>query len=128
MKTFGTSLLAVLMVASFSAPALAQGKPQPINVVDIKSIGSGYRATKILGSQVVNEQGETVGTIDDLIIGRTDHSLYAVLSVGGFLGIANRLVAVRYQDLKVKRDNSSFVLPGATKDELKALPEYKYAS
>jgi hypothetical protein len=35
-------------------------------------------------------------------------------SVGGFLGIGSKLVAVRYEDLQPTPDNKGFVLPGAS--------------
>jgi hypothetical protein len=51
---------------------------------------------------------------------------FAVLSIGGFLGMGSHLVAVPYDSLKVV--DKTFVLPGGTKEGLKMLPEFKYAS
>ena len=45
-----------------------------------------------VGSTVVNEANETVGTIDDLIVTPSEVVPYAVLSVGGFLGIGTKYV------------------------------------
>jgi hypothetical protein len=50
---------------------------------------------------------------------------FAVLSVGGFLGMGTKYVVVPYTSLQVR--DKKMVLPGATKDSLKALPEFKYA-
>jgi hypothetical protein len=63
--------------------------------------------------------------IDDLIVSQ-DRKLFAIVSVGGFLGIGTKLVAVRYDDLRPTPDSKGFVLSGATKDSLKALPEFRY--
>jgi hypothetical protein len=50
-----------------------------------------------------------------------------VLSVGGFLGIGDKYVAVPYSDLKIGRDGNSLkVTTDATKESLKALPDYKF--
>ena len=49
-----------------------------------------------------------------------------MLSVGGFLGMGNKLVVLPYEQLKTM--DNKIMLPGATKDALKALPEFKYAS
>ena len=50
-----------------------------------------------------------------------------VLSVGGFLGVGTKDVAVKWSDLKQTRDGSSVALtPNMSKDDLKALPDYKY--
>ena len=49
-----------------------------------------------------------------------------MLSVGGFLGVGDRLVVLPYEQMKT--DGKKIVLAGATRDSLKALPEFKYAS
>ena len=48
-----------------------------------------------------------------------------MLSIGGFLGVGTRLVVVPYDTLKAGDKN--MVLPGATRDSLKTLPEFNYA-
>jgi hypothetical protein len=55
--------------------------------VDPQSVATGYRTSKVVGSTVVNEANETVGTIDDLIVTPSEKVPFAVLSVGGFLGM-----------------------------------------
>jgi hypothetical protein len=55
----------------------------------------------------------------------TDNVPYAVLSVGGFLGMGTRLVVVSYDTMKAGDKN--MVLPGATRDTLKVLPGFSYA-
>ena len=110
-----------------AAPAFAQGAPQTVQLahVDVTKTETGYRASKIIGSSVANEANDTVGKVDDIIIG-TDGLPYVVLSVGGFLSVGNTLVVLPYDSLRTKRDN--LTMPGATKEALKALPEFKYAS
>jgi ribosomal 30S subunit maturation factor RimM len=94
--------------------------------VDPSTVATGYRVSKVVGSTVVNEANETVGTIDDLIVTPNETVPFAVLSVGGFLSMGTKYVVVPYNSLKVQ--DKKMVLPGATKDSLKALPEFKYAS
>jgi hypothetical protein len=117
---------AALLAASTSGPAFSQGAPQTVTLmkVDPASLATGYRTSKVVGSTVVNEANETVGTIDDLIVTPTEKVPFAVLSVGGFLGVGSKLVVVSFGSLQVK--NKQMVLPGATKDSLKALPDFKY--
>lgn len=92
--------------------------------VDVKTIATGHRASKLIDREIVNEANETVGTIDDLVITRDDRVLYAIVSVGGFLGMGERLVAVPYDELTMRNDN--FVMRDASKDSLKQRPEFKY--
>jgi sporulation protein YlmC with PRC-barrel domain len=109
--------------------ALAQGAPQmvaPIRAtVDVGQLSMGWRMSKIRGATVYNDANAKVGTIDDLIVSREDRILYAVVSVGGFLGMGKHLVAVPYTSIRMQ--NNKMILPGATKDALKAMPEFKYA-
>src|SRR5690348_8917344 len=94
--------------------SFAQGAPQtvaPLRVsVDVGQLSMGYRASKIRGSAVYNDANTKVGSIDDLIVNRDDKVLYAIVSVGGFLGMGNHLVAVPYQMLRI--ENKHMVLPG----------------
>jgi hypothetical protein len=119
---------AAAIAVSLSGPAFSQGAPQTVTLmkVDPTTLATGYRTSKIVGSTVVNEANETVGTIDDLIVTPTEKVPFAVLSVGGFLGMGTKYVVVPFSSLQVK--DKQMVLPGATKDSLKALPEFKYNS
>jgi hypothetical protein len=116
------------LVMALGGAAHAQGAPQTLATmkVDVQSLSTGYRTSKVVGSNVVNDANETVGEIDDLIVTPSNKVPYAVLSVGGFLGIGTKYVVVPYDTLEVK--NNRIVLHGATKDSLKALPEFKYES
>jgi len=119
---------AAVLAASLSGPAFSQGAPQTLSLmkVDPQSLATGYRTSKVVGSTVVNEANETVGTIDDLIVAPNEKVPFAVLSVGGFLGMGTKYVVVPYSALQVRDKN--MVLPGATKDSLKSLPEFKYSN
>jgi PRC-barrel domain len=126
--TLSITLLAAaaLLTATLSGPALSQGAPQTVSLmkVDPTTLATGYRTSKVVGSTVVNEANETVGTIDDLIVTPGEKVPFAVLSVGGFLGMGTKYVVVPFSSLQVK--DKKMVLPGATKESLKALPEFKY--
>ena len=117
-----------VLAATLTGSAYAQGAPQTVSLmkVDPQSLATGYRTSKVVGSTVVNEANETVGTIDDLIVTPGDKVPFAVLSVGGFLGMGTKYVVVPYSSLVVH--DKRMMLPGATKDSLKSLPEFKYAT
>jgi hypothetical protein len=118
---------AIAMFAMLGGAAFAQGTPQTAALmkVDPATVATGYRASKVVGSTVVNEASETVGTVDDLIVTPAEVVPFAVLSVGGFLGMGTKYVVVPYSALRFQ--DKKIVLPGATKESLKALPEFKYA-
>jgi len=83
------------------------------------------RSSKIVGASVYNERNEKVGSIDDVLIGDKAEISGVVISVGGFLGMAGKLVEVPFSRIQV--NNDKLTIAGATKDQLTNLPEYKYA-
>jgi PRC-barrel domain len=119
---------AMISVALLSGHAGGQGTPQTVELVkvDVQKLSAGYRASKVIGSSVINDANETIGTVDDLLVSRDGKQPYAVLSIGGFLGMGTRLVVVPYETLKFA--NKKVMLPGGTKEGLKMLPEFKYAT
>jgi hypothetical protein len=93
--------------------------------VDVEVVAAGVRASQVIGSYVYNDEREDIGSIDDLMIGEDDKVEFAILSVGGFLGLRAHLVAVRFDSLETD-DSGRLILPGATREELERLPEFKY--
>jgi sporulation protein YlmC with PRC-barrel domain len=59
-----------------------------------------HRASKIIGTDVRNRQGEKIGDIKDLIVDRNGSITLAIVSTGGFLGIGDRLHAVPWNALQ----------------------------
>jgi hypothetical protein len=121
---FAAGLLAAATFVT-ATDSFAQGKAQTLTRLDVTSVATGYRASKIIGASVVNEGDEKVGTIDDLIVSRTDRVPYAIVTVGGFLGVGEKLVAVPMANLQF--DNDKTLFNGATKDFVKTLPAFSYA-
>jgi len=106
-------------------PSLGTAADVKVVVVDVVAVADGYRASKLRGTAVVNSKNEKIGEIDDLVIGK-DRVLFAIVQVGGFLGLGSRLIAVPYTSLQISDDGRHIVLPGATKQQLERLPEFKY--
>ena len=127
-KSMVLASTAVIGIAVLSGGAGAQGTPQTIELVkvDVQKLAAGYRGSKVIGSSVVNDANETIRTIDDLLVSHDGKQPYAVLSIGGFLGMGTRLVVVPYDLLKFA--DKRVTLPGGTKEGLKMLPEFKYAT
>jgi sporulation protein YlmC with PRC-barrel domain len=84
------------------------------------------RASKLVGSTVYNDQNQSVGTVDDILLAHDSKQPdRAIISVGGFLGIGSKLVEVNYDRLKLEANNK-VVMPNATKDELKGMKDFSY--
>jgi PRC-barrel domain len=85
-------------------------------------------SSKLKGLNVHNQKDESVGEITDLAI--KNHQVDAlILSVGGFLGMGERYVAVSPSSVNVRYDSKNdkwLASMNTTKDALKAAPEFKY--
>lgn len=129
MKSRIPSLLAAASLSLLAGAATAQvaGKTTlGVTTTQMQSVLSGWSAKKaILGKNVVNEQNDKVGKIDDIIVSPDQAVSYAIVGTGGFVGLGKHDVAIPMEQLKT-HDND-FLLPGASKDALKALPAFEYA-
>jgi sporulation protein YlmC with PRC-barrel domain len=115
------------VVAAGTISAQIAGSTTPgISVEELKTIARGWSATKqILGKSVYNDKHDKVGDVDDLIIAPDSSVSYAIIGVGGFLGLGERQVAIPVN--RLKHSEGRIVLPGATKDALQAMPSFQYA-
>lgn len=84
-----------------------------------------YRAGEdVIGRRVVNEQGEDLGKIEDVIIDANAARVsYAILSFGGFMGLGDKLFALPWVSLSYDRNGQRFVLK-ADKELLKKAPGF----
>jgi hypothetical protein len=97
-----------------------------VTVEEQKVLAMGWSAKKhILGEAVYNSSDEKIGEVEDLIITPEKAVSYAIVGTGGFLGLAQHDVAIPVGQLKLQGDK--LMLPGATKEGLKALPKFEYA-
>ncbi|MBX9961427.1 MAG: PRC-barrel domain-containing protein [Burkholderiales bacterium] len=149
-RKFFNHILALVLAAILAGPAVAEDKKQQDSQKDRPAAGAareapiagvqpleptvaakalvlqGWRASKLLGASVFNDQNQRIGKIEDMIVSPDGKVSAAVIEVGGFLGIGSHRVAIpveKFADIKAQK----LVLPGATKEALKALPEFQYA-
>jgi sporulation protein YlmC with PRC-barrel domain len=118
--------VALALVVGAAVGGVVGSETIGVAVEEMKALALGWSAKKqILDKDVYNSNNEKVGKVEDLIIAPDKAVSYAILGVGGFLGIERHDVAIPAGHLKVEGDK--LMLPGATKEALKALPEFKYA-
>ena len=140
------------------------------------SFQGNWRASKLVGLSVYNDNNESLGSINDLLMDKDGNIKGVVLGVGGFLGVGEHLVAIPFDKMKFVNEPVAYTgaaggpnanAPGtrpapstttgaattstntapataaasrsnpwypdhavfsATKDQLKAMPEFKYAT
>ncbi|HEX5930823.1 MAG TPA: PRC-barrel domain-containing protein [Methyloceanibacter sp.] len=111
--------------AAPAAPKSAEASDSPQFLS--KQASDDWLASNLIGQSVYNAQDEMVGDINDLV---TDHSgkIVAVLvGSGGFLGLGEKDVALRFEDLRLAReDNDSIkIVADVSKETLAAAPDYE---
>lgn len=82
------------------------------------------RAATVVGNQVRNAQGESVGEIKDLVFDiESGRIVYAVLSYGGHLGIGDKLFAIPWQTLEYRPEKHQFVMD-VEREQLEQAPGF----
>jgi sporulation protein YlmC with PRC-barrel domain len=176
-KYLMTSVAASVLMASV---ALAQTPTTTADRADVSaasatSFQGDWRASKVVGLKVYNDNNSSIGSIEDLLTDKSGSIKAVVIGVGGLLGVGEHLVAVPYDKVKFVNEpvssTSASTTPSdatgkpmsstttgaattgtvptgaapamtanpnpwypdhavfnATKDELKAMPEFKYSN
>lgn len=127
MKRFAAALIATASIAA--APQVfaqvAGHAALGVSVTELDAIIKGVSVKKhVLGKPVYNETNEKVGNVQDLIVTPENAVSFAIVGAGGFVGVGRHDVAIPVNQFKY--DQGKIVLPGAHKDAIKALPEFKY--
>jgi sporulation protein YlmC with PRC-barrel domain len=145
MQRFRSMTAIVAMSAALALPAFAQtttNTTTPPNAAaapmastdtgtsstansDYMTADRDIRASKVIGASVYNDHDQKIGTVDELLMDPNHDVKQVVLSVGGFLGVDSKLVAVNIDKLQVKPNR--IVMAGATKDGLTKMPTYSFA-
>ena len=162
----GAALLATAAFAQTPTATTDKANMAPAAASDSVSFQGTWRASKLVGLSVYNDNNESLGSINDLLTDKSGNIKAVVIGVGGFLGVGEHLVAVPLD--KIKFVNEPIVYAGAaapapgaanrpatttgaapnapavaskpnpwypdhavlsaTKDQLKAMPEFKYST
>ncbi|KPQ16685.1 MAG: hypothetical protein HLUCCO18_07485 [Rhodobacteraceae bacterium HLUCCO18] len=112
-----TTATAVALVA---VPAFAQ------DVVMENQGADELRGDWVIGATVMSTEGEEIGAIDDVILDAEEGNVTAaVLSVGGFLGLGAKSIAVDWSELQIDWDGSEITLD-LTREQAEDAPEYVF--
>ena len=123
----GVASLAFLSMNGFAAEMQGGKKAeQPTGSQQQERIDlqEGLRASQIIDQIVKNGQDEQLGEVDDLIMSRNGKIKKVILSVGGFLGIGDRLVAAPFRSLQIREKGD--IVYNVTKQQLEKHPVFTY--
>jgi sporulation protein YlmC with PRC-barrel domain len=162
-------LASVAFAQSPSATTDRATTAAPAAASDTSSFKGSWRASKLVGLNVYNDNNESLGSINDLLADKSGNIKGVVIGVGGFLGVGEHLVAVAFDKVKFVDDPIAYTgaatapatggarpststttgaattapaapavkknpwypdhaMLSATKDQLKAMPEFKYST
>ena len=167
----GSALLATVAFAQNPTATTDRADMAPAAASD-SSFQSTWRASKVVGLSVYNDNNESLGSINDLLTDKSGNIKAVVLGVGGFLGVGEHLVAVPFDKIKFVSEPVAYsgaagapnaagnrpasstttgaattntapaaattsksnpwypdhAVYNATKEQLKAMPEFKYST
>lgn len=86
--------------AASTAPAASTPPAASSTSTADASYQGNWRASKLVGLTVYNENNESLGSINDLLTDKTGNIKAVVIGVGGFLGVGEHLVAVPLDKIK----------------------------
>lgn len=85
-------------------------------------------SSRLVGTTLYNKQNESIGEIEDLVIENGKTVTGIVVSVGGFLGIGERYVAIDPATVVLNRDNNTLrAMVDTSKDNLRNAPTFDYS-
>jgi sporulation protein YlmC with PRC-barrel domain len=83
---------------------------------------SAIRATRVCGTSVNDKSGKKIGEVEDVMLDKLSNNiLFAVVSFGGFLGMAEKYHPIPWSSLKYDKAEDSYVV-NFTKEQLAAAP------
>jgi len=84
-------------------------------------------ASNLIGESVYNGQDEAIGGINDLVTDKSGKVVAVLIGAGGFLGMGEKDVAIRFEDLRLVReeDNGIKVIADLNQDTLASAPDYE---
>ena len=128
MKNVVIAALAAMLLA---APATAQtAKPANPDTGFVAQQANDRLASRLIGLNIQNPADETIGEIHDIVLTDANAVRAIIVSVGGFLRIGTRHVAIDPKAVTFNRQDEKNwkAVMNTTKDQLRAAPEYKWQS
>ena len=99
------------------------GSPQFVS----RQENSDWLASDLIGKAVVNADNETVGDVNDIVSDKNGNIIAVLIGAGGFLGLGEKDVALRFEDLQLSRDenNEVFLVANVSEDMLASAPDFE---
>jgi len=107
----GSALLASVAFAQTPTATTDRANTPPAAASE-SAFQDNWRASKVVGVSVYNDNNESLGSISDLLMDKSGNIKAVVIGVGGFLGVGEHLVAIPFD--KIKFVNEPVAYTGAS--------------
>jgi sporulation protein YlmC with PRC-barrel domain len=120
--TAGVAASALMATVAFAqTPTTTTNRadmPSAASAASGSSFQGDWRASKVVGLKVYNDNSDSLGSINDLLTDKTGNIKAVVIGVGGVLGVGEHLVAVPFDKIKFVNEpvpsTSASTTPSAT--------------
>jgi sporulation protein YlmC with PRC-barrel domain len=129
MKKITSATAAIVLALGVSVAALAQqAAPTASGPAKIfTTIPAGTTVTNFYKQNVYDPSDNKIGDIDDVLIDKAGNVSAMIVSVGGFLGMGEKDVAIPFSDVHAsEKNNTWYLVLNTTKDALKTAPGFTY--
>ncbi len=127
MRRLSRFLIGAAALMATSAMAAEVNAPKMVNPDTLKTpvALAQPEAGKLIGHRVIDPEGQRIGDIEAIHINRSGKVENVIVGVGGFLGVGERDVAIKWKDLKISADGER-VTTDLTKQTLKSMQPYAF--
>ena len=87
--------------AEADRPSATAPNASPAKAANLALDAFDYRASDLIGATVLDDRGEHVAKVDDIVVSTEDGKLHAVLAIGGFVGFGAKLISMPFADLQI---------------------------
>lgn len=118
------ALAALLSGVALTAYAQSSPPEHMVSTGDF-NVNGNIAAGALIGTKVRDANKQAIGKVDEVFLDKNARVAVVAISVGGFLGLGAKEVAVKWSDLSFASENDSLVVTTSlSKDALLALPDY----
>ena len=127
------TVITALAAAAIFASTVVFGQTAPPTAMNAvpkfvtKQPDGQWLASRFVGEAVINQAGQNIGDVNDLLFDKTGRISTAVIGVGGFLGMGEKSVAIPFGSLSFTADGTGkrVVTIPFSKEQLQAAPSFQ---
>ena len=122
MNKFATVVAMAALAFTLNAPTITVASEYTGNAIMLAD--HSMRTSKLIGAPVYNDQGQSIGSVMDVLLKSGSAEPMVVLSVGDYVGGGSKMIAVPLSHINL--EGAKPMMAGATKPMLASMPVYLF--